>query len=168
MCIALIWYIYLRYSRNNDVRGRPFDVWGERGMDDLRKNVFCRLISGGRKQLGKIYLSWRLMLENNVGGFFLQRFGKNPYPNQITHTPSPPLQKSNGWPLNIPFATFIRGREWMTRKFPCPFWSRLASLTISSSWQPDKVGITVMKRFERTRIHLLMTFLLSRHKMSKC
>ena len=30
------------------------------------------------------------MLENNVGGFFLQRFGKNPYPNQITHTPPPP------------------------------------------------------------------------------
>ena len=29
------------------------------------------------------------MLENNVGGFYLQRFGKNPYPNQITHTPPP-------------------------------------------------------------------------------
>ena len=177
------------------------------------------------------------MLENNVGVFYLQRFGKYPYPNQITHPPPlpPSLQKSIGWPLNIPFATFIkpcangcntvgrqlptfrlyvaksltgfklsattcnrvykrtqhvtsnkvgscwptmlrpfargfrgRGRVCMTRNFPYPFWSRLASLTISSSWQPDKVGIIVMKRFERKRIHLLMTFLLSRHKMTKC
>ena len=82
-------------------------------MDDVRKKVFCRLISGGGgvgNSWGKMYLSWRLMLENNVGGFYTQTFGKNRYPNQITPTPPPPplLQQSNGRPLNIPFATFIK------------------------------------------------------------
>ena len=40
-------YIYLPYSRNKDVRCRPFDVWGERGMDDLRKKSILQIDFGG-------------------------------------------------------------------------------------------------------------------------
>ena len=64
-------------------------------MDDLRKKSILQTDFGGKETAGeKIYLSWRLMLENNVGKFYLQRFGKNPYPNQITHTPPPPPSPS--------------------------------------------------------------------------
>lgn len=88
-------------------------------MDDLRKKSVLQtdFMGGGGvgNSWGKIYLSCRLMLENNVEGFYLARFGKNPYPNQITHTlpppPTPPLQKSNGRPLNIPFATSLVWRR---------------------------------------------------------
>ena len=124
-------FICHAYSCNNDGKGRPFDVWRGRGMDSFRKKVFCRLISLGKEIAGEKYTSsWRIMLENNVGGknSISREVGKkNSYPNQITHTPPPPppppppLQKWNGRPLNIPFATFIRGRECMTRNFPCPF-----------------------------------------------
>lgn len=87
-------------------------------MDDLRKKSVLQTDfmggGGGGNSWGKIYLSCRLMLENNIEGFYLPRFGKNPYPNQITHTlppPPPPLQKSNGRPLNIPFATSLVWRR---------------------------------------------------------
>ena len=33
-------------------------------------------------------------------------WGKNSYPNQITHTPPPPPQKSNGQPLSFFFFIF--------------------------------------------------------------
>ena len=69
-------------------------------MDDLRKKSILQIDFGGGgvgNSWGKMYLSWRLMLENNVGGFYTQTFGKNPYPNQITHTPPPPPSSKVKW-----------------------------------------------------------------------
>lgn len=94
-------------------------------MDDLRKKSVLQtdFMGGGGvgNSWGKIYLSCRLMLENNVEGFYLARFGKNPYPNQITHTlPPPPTPPSSKV-------------KWSAPKYSFCYVSRLASLTISFS-----------------------------------
>ena len=125
-------------------RGRPFDFWGggEGGIGDLGKKYPADWFQG-EKNLARKYLGEKIpalkkisLIVYNTGKKSLtllyvreeilspEVWGKHSYPNQITHTPPPPPQKSNGQPLSFFFsfsAVFVLLFSYMVWKIPSPY-----------------------------------------------
>ena len=85
--------------------------------------------------VGRQLPTFRLYVAKSLTGFKLWATTCNRVYKRTQHVTSNKV--GSCWPTMLrPFARGFRGRgrECMTRNFPCPFWSRLASLTTWQGW----------------------------------